>query len=196
MEPALICGNDSLGTKHHSVFFFVFDLMESRFKLVLRIFACAVNAPAGEHLVSVVVMMVTAASAGALFIMVVMMLMAFAFFVVMVMLMAVALFVVMVMMLVAAAFFIVMMMMLVTTAFFIVMMMMMLVTTALFIVVVMMMVASGFLFHLVKLILKAVASVNNGKNISAADVVPFCCYKSCSVVVFSDHFNCAIEFFV
>ncbi len=128
MIPAALAGNDALGAEHHAVFALVFQSLKALLKLFLRELMGGLLAPAGKHLVRVVVM-VSVVVAGAFRIValfsVVMMVMVFVLLIIVI---VVVMMVVMVMMLVLISVLIVI----------IVVMVMMMVFVLLIIVVVMM----------------------------------------------------------
>ncbi len=145
MIPAVLTANDTLCTKDHAVFCLVFKSAESADKLVSCIAVGCFDAPACEHLVCVVVAVVTMAAAGAFLIVVMVMLVvivvmatAGALFIVMVVMMVIVVVMVIMIVATAGAFFIVMVVMMIT----VVVMVVMIVTSAgaLFVVMVVMMV--------------------------------------------------------
>ena len=203
MEPAVVACNDALGAKHHAVFFLIFKLAESIFNVLAAILLGCFNSPGGEHLVCVVVMMaVTAASAGAFLVMMVVLMVVLVasavaiFIVVMVVLM-------MVLVATAVAFLIVVVMLVATTvAFLIVVVMLMVVLVAttvtilimvmvMFVMMVVMMVR--LFFHFVKLCRKSISALDYSKDICTAYLIPLGCNKACLFVMRADHFNCLCD---
>ena len=205
--------DDTLGTEDHTVRGILREGFEYLDKLVARKLLCGFRAKAGEHLVSMMMVMViavTAASTGALFIVIVVMvlmamtLLVIVIVVVMLVAMAFLVIVIVVMMLVAMALLvvIVVMVLVAVAVLIIVVVMVMLVAMALLVmVVVMMLVAMAFLVIAVVVVMlvlllerlygvsKSVAVFHSGKDVLTVKIVPRGCHDSGIGIVLTEKLN-------